>query len=336
MRTIAMACVLSLLSPSELRAQSRAAIIDVHAHALPEPRSQRICPLSGLSQTEHPDGTAVCAKPFVSPPNADDLRRKTLDAMTRHNILAVAFGPDVAVVEKWRRERPDRILPGIQTSGEDVDLAMLRRLLKAGTISMIGEVGSQYAGLAPGDPKLAQLFALAEELDVPVGIHIAGIGGPIPGYRVALGDPLLLEPVLLKHPKLRVYVMHAGFPFVESMVALLRHYPNLYVDISLINWQLPRSVFHPYLKALVGHGFGKRIMFGTDHVSWPQAIDVAVEGVQSAPYLTEPQKRDIFYNNAARFFRIVEPGSTKGTIKPGVNESATQAVACKLSKLDCS
>lgn len=299
-----MACVLALLSPSGLRAQGRAAIIDVHAHALPEPRSEPICPLSGLSQIEHPDGTAVCKKPFVSPSTPDDLRRETLQAMSRHNIFAVAFGPDLTVVERWRRERPDRILPGFQTNGKDVDIPTLRRLLKARTISMIGEVGSQYAGLAPSDPKLEPLFALAEELDVPVGIHIAGIGGPIPGYRVALGDPLLLEPVLLRHPKLRVYVMHAGFPFLESMVAMLRHYPNLYVDISLINWQMPRSVFHPYLKALVDHGFGKRIMFGTDHVSWPQAIDVAVEGVQSANFLTEAQKRDIFYNNAARFFRI--------------------------------
>ena len=316
MRTIAMACLLTVLSPSLLHAQGRAKIIDVHAHALPEPRSQRICPLSGLSQTEHPDGTAVCAKPFDSPPTADALRRETLDAMERRNIFAVAFGPDVAVVDKWRRQRPDKILPGIQTNGQDIDIRTLRRLLKAGTISMIGEVGSQYAGLAPSDPKLEPLFALAEEVDRPVGIHIAGIGGPIPGYRVALGDPLLLEPVLLKHPKLRVYVMHAGFPFLESMVALLRHYPNVYVDISLINWQLPRAVFHPYLKSLVDHGFSKRIMFGTDHVSWPLAIDVAIDGVQSAVFLSEEQKRDIFYNNAAGFFRIDElaaSGVTDGT-----------------------
>ena len=187
-----------------------------------------------------------------------------------------------------------------------MDIVALRRLLKTGAFAMIGEVSSQIAGLAPGDPKLEPLFALAEEVDRPVGIHVAGIGGPIPGYRVALGDPLLLEPVLLRHPKLRVYVMHAGFPFLESMVALLRHYPNVYVDISLINWQLPRAVFHPYLKSLVDHGFSKRIMFGTDHVSWPQAIDVAVDGVQSAVFLSEAQKRDIFYNNAARFFRINE------------------------------
>ena len=262
-----------------------------------------------------PDGVSgrhsVCAKPFVPPASAKDLREQTFQALKRHNILAVTFGPDLSVVEAWRKERSDRTVPGIQTTGVDVDMPSLRRLLESGTISVIGELASQYAGLAPGDPKLEPLFALAEELDRPVGIHIAGIGGPIPGYRVALGDPLVLEPVLVKHPKLRMYVMHAGFPFLESMVALLRHYPQVYVDISLIDWQLPRSVFHQYLKGLIDHGFGKRVMFGTDHVSWPQAFDVAIKGVRSAKFLNNSQKRDIFYNNAARFLRLEAKAQTK-------------------------
>lgn len=69
---------------------------------------------------------------------------------------------------------------------------------------------------------------------------------------------------------------------------------------------MPRSVFHQYLKGLMDYGFGKRIMFGSDHVSWPQAIEVGIEGIEAAPFLSAEQKRDIFYNNAARFLRIDE------------------------------
>jgi predicted TIM-barrel fold metal-dependent hydrolase len=36
---------------------------------------------------------------------------------------------------------------------------------------------------------------------------------------------------------------------------------------------------------------------------WPGAIDIAIEGIRSADFLSEEQKRDIFYNNAARFLR---------------------------------
>jgi predicted TIM-barrel fold metal-dependent hydrolase len=31
---------------------------------------------------------------------------------------------------------------------------------------------------------------------------------------------------------------------------------------------------------------------------------MAIEGIQSATFLTAEQKRDIFYNNAVRFFRL--------------------------------
>jgi len=47
-------------------------------------------------------------------------------------------------------------------------------------------------------------------------------------------------------------------------------------------------------------------MFGSDQMIWPETIGMAVEAVQSIPGITEPQKRDIFYNNAVRFFRLSE------------------------------
>ena len=74
---------------------------------------------------------------------------------------------------------------------------------------------------------------------------------------------------------------------------------------------IPRVVeepteFHTYLKRLVEAGFGKRIMWGSDAMIWPDVIPVAIEAVESADFLDEDQKRDIFYNNAARFLRLSE------------------------------
>ena len=37
---------------------------------------------------------------------------------------------------------------------------------------------------------------------------------------------------------------------------------------------------------------------------WPEMIDVAIDRIQSAGFLSEDQKRDILYNNAARFLRL--------------------------------
>lgn len=37
---------------------------------------------------------------------------------------------------------------------------------------------------------------------------------------------------------------------------------------------------------------------------WPGTIERAIAVIEDAPFLTEGQKRDIFYNNAARFLRL--------------------------------
>jgi predicted TIM-barrel fold metal-dependent hydrolase len=45
-------------------------------------------------------------------------------------------------------------------------------------------------------------------------------------------------------------------------------------------------------------------MFGSDQMVWPQAIGIAIERIESAPFLSATQKRNILYNNAARFLRL--------------------------------
>lgn len=55
---------------------------------------------------------------------------------------------------------------------------------------------------------------------------------------------------------------------------------------------------------MIDAGDGKRIMFGSDQIFWPDAIGKAIETIEKAPFLDEGQKRDILYNNAARFLRL--------------------------------
>jgi predicted TIM-barrel fold metal-dependent hydrolase len=103
---------------------------------------------------------------------------------------------------------------------------------------------------------------------------------------------------------MRIYVMHYGSPFLDEMIAMLFSHPQLYVDVAGNDWSLPRKEFHDHLRRLVEAGFGKRIMFGSDAMVWPQTIAIAIESIESASFLTNEQKRDIFYNNAARFLRL--------------------------------
>ncbi len=45
-------------------------------------------------------------------------------------------------------------------------------------------------------------------------------------------------------------------------------------------------------------------MFGSDQMVWPGVIDRSIKVIEDAPFLTERQKRDILYNNAARFLQL--------------------------------
>ena len=130
----------------------------------------------------------------------------------------------------------------------------------------------------------------------------------------------MIEDALARHPDLRVYIMHAGYPFLEETIALLLSHPQVYVDISAIDWLLPREEFHRYLRELTRYA-PERLMFGSDQMIWPDAIGLAIESVESAEFLTEAQKRDIFYHNAARFLglseeEIAEHHREAGTAEP--------------------
>jgi predicted TIM-barrel fold metal-dependent hydrolase len=159
-------------------------------------------------------------------------------------------------------------------------------------------------GIAPDDPRLDPYFALAEEFDVPVLIHTEGIGPPLPGFRTAAGSPLLLEKVLVSHPKLRIFVENTAYPYLDDMIAMMYQYPQLYGDLSTMTWIIPRTAFYDYLKRLMEAGLGKRLMFGSDQMRWPEMIGEGIQAIEDADFLTAEQKRDILYNNAARFLRM--------------------------------
>ena len=251
-----------------------------------------------------------CANPIWSPMTDEDLMAQTLEILRRRNIIAVTSGP-LDFVRRWHAAAPDRVIPGLgfQLGAQQLTLEAIADLHQRGEIAVLGEVTNQYIGIAPGDPAFEPYLALAEQRDLPVGIHVGTgpPGAPYLGadrYRAALHSPLLLEEVLLRHPKLRLYVMHAGWPMIDDLLAVMWTHPQVYVDVGVIDYVLPRAEFHRYLQRIVEAGFAKRVMFGSDQMVWPGAIDRAIEAIESAPYLSAAQKRDILYNNAARFLRL--------------------------------
>ncbi len=311
-------------SPPQNPASARRPIIDMHLHAMGAadqgPPPLAICPGEVAGEPHDPTipwverfiarlKTPRCDEPVWSASTDDELRDRLLAEIERLDVYAVLSG-DREKVEAWYRLKPERITRGLLFNFErDSDTpADLESLYRAGAFEVLGEVTNQYAGIEPADPRFNDYWALAARLDIPVGIHI-GIGPPgaaylFPNYRVALHDPLLLEDVLVSHPRLRVYVMHSGWPMTESMIGLMYGHPQVYAGVGALQFGIPRAAYYRHLQAMVEAGFGKRILFGSDAMVWPGLLEEGIRAIEEAPFLTEDQKRDILYNNAARFLRL--------------------------------
>lgn len=303
-----------VLVPASLAAQAQPAarppVIDVHMHA----------PL-GPTPLEAVRGRIVA-------------RLAALDSL---NVRAAIITGVPDMLRLWSEPAPDRLIPALlfpcengrapnggrecfQASREFPDLAWIREEVRSRRIAAPGEITAQYLGIEPGDARLDPYFALAEELDIPVFIHL-GLGPPgvayetssvankSPNFRAAAGNPLLLEEVLLRHKKLRVAVMHGGWPMQSEMLFILHQHPQVYVDLSAVQSLISLTEYYSYLKRLVDAGFGARIMFGSDAGSGSAgAIRRGIDSILQAEFLTESQKRDILCGNAAMFLRL--PQST--------------------------
>lgn len=280
----------------------RIKVIDVHIHAPLEP------------------GTVENNKMLKS-------KNQLIREMDSLNIVFGVLNGLPEFFEPWNEAAPNRFMNFIlfpcvdgkaPNGGRDCfpngksfpDINWLENEIKQGRIHGLGELTPQYLGMNPNDPKLEPYWSLAEEYDIPVAIHL-GIGPPnaaypsspvtykSPNFKVSAGNPLLLEDVLLKHKKLRVLAMHAGYPMLDEMIYILYAHPNVFVDTGVLQFAIPRKEYYRYLKSLVDAGYSDRIIFGSDG-----GPGNGIQAILDAEFLTEQQKQNILYHNAVTFLQL--------------------------------
>lgn len=271
-------------------------------------------------------------------PTGDDeaYRNQMLDEMNAHGVrLAVISLTDYDDIESWVDAAPERFLAGVmlgcpRNSAEPrykcfpsdegwVDISWLRSMIEAKKIRAIHEVAPNYYGISIGNPRYQPYFELAEEHGLPVGVHTQR--GPPPGavnstrsdpnccpdYDPEMGNPNRLRQVLDRHPGLKVWMQHVGAgragdfaPFWDETLALLRDYPQVYVDLSITNGPIPIEQYDKSLRTLIDAGFADRIMMGTDNLP----TGLVLGRLRSISWLTQEQRDAILFKNAERFFGI--------------------------------
>ena len=296
---IVVTCVLTMTQ--DLEAQSSnvevysGPIIDMHIHAYGDSN-----PMYGLQHPPTLRGTT-----YNGVESAEEHKEKTLEQFRKHRIVKAV----VTDGQLWRADAPEVIL--IANADKTPDALRLQHA--EGNLQVIAEMSPFYAGIRADDPSQIPYFALAEELGIPVGLHIFP-GGPNYGIhlmpemmaktRTYNAHPSQVEELLVRFPKLKLYIMHGGWPHIAELKALMYAHPNLYVEVAVLNWILPEAELYNYLDSLIDAGFGNRIMYGSDQMVWPELIDVGIRAINEASFLSLDMKEDIFYDNAAEFLNL--------------------------------
>jgi len=132
-----------------------------------------------------------------------------------------------------------------------------------------------YQNFHPADTRAMFLYEAANELKVPVMMHLGGSYSHSAPLKFSL--PVLLEDVALEFPDLKIVVAHLGYPWTVETALLVKKQPNVYAEISGMTnkpWQ-----FYNAMITAVEYGVADKLLFGSD---WPFATPArAIEALYS-------------------------------------------------------
>jgi predicted TIM-barrel fold metal-dependent hydrolase len=164
-------------------------------------------------------------------------------------------------VAEYVRRHPEKLIGFCSVDPHDADaVEQLEHAVR--TLGLRGlKVGPIYQNVHPSADDFVRLMKRAEELGVPVMIHQGTTF--CANVSLELANPILLQPIALECPRLRVVIAHMGHPWIAETVVLIRKNRNFYTDISALYyrpWQ-----FYNALVLAMEYGVLDRLLFGTDY-----------------------------------------------------------------------
>lgn len=148
---------------------------------------------------------------------------------------------------------------------------------------------SEPERLCLGDWCWARGVELATEYNLPFKIHTGYYAGhsKMPVDRIRSGH---LCDLLTRYPVTRFVLMHIAYPYNDELVAIAKHYPNVYVDLCWawsINPYAASDFVRRFLHAVPA---SKLFAFGGD-TSWPNAS--VAYAMQARQWLTRALQAEV-------------------------------------------
>ena len=169
------------------------------------------------------------------------------------------------------------------------------------------KLGPIYAGFDPRDPLCDPVYSYCQSNGLPVMFH----SGTTFNHNAPLeyGRPWLFDAVAIRYPDLRLVLAHAGHPFSEECLVVIRKHPHVYADISALYyrpWQ-----FYNMLITAQEYQVTQKLLFGTDYPFAKAEASIqglrnanAVTGGSSLPRVTEETIESILQRDACALLGI--------------------------------
>lgn len=173
-----------------------------------------------------------------------------------------------------------------------------------------------HSGFYPNDKRMDRVYQKCVDLDVPVVIH-TGIKA-IRMQWIKYNDPINVDDVATNFPELNVVMSHGGYPWVEQFLAVAYSNPNVWVDITFLDYIektfVKEGLTEETMRRLVDLVGTERILWGSEGPSlslplfgqhgpghYEQAMDSLVKRFT---FLSEKDKANILGGNAARLLKL--------------------------------
>ncbi len=204
-------------------------------------------------------------------------------------------------VAKYVSRHPDKLIGFCSVDPRDPDATeQLEHAVR--NLNLRGlKVGPIYQDVHPADRRFVRLMKRAEELEVPVMIHQGATF--CANVSLELANPVSLQPIALRCPRLRTVIAHMGHPWIAETLVLIRKNRNFYSDISALYYR-PWQFYNALVMAME-YGVLDRLLFGTDYpfttpISTMEAlrrVNSMVEGT-NLPRIPEGRIEDLIYRDS--------------------------------------
>lgn len=170
-----------------------------------------------------------------------------------------------ARVAKMVAQHPD-VLLGFGSVDPHKGAAAVAGVFEAARLGMLGlKFHPPAQRFSPADRMAYPVWEAAAGCGLPVLVHTGytamGAGAPGGGgVELRFADPMLMDQVAVDFPDLRIILAHPSWPWQDQALAVARHKPNVYLELS--GWS-PALFTESLLQAIRGP-LSERTLFGTD------------------------------------------------------------------------